>query len=235
MKVFRRLPPPAARRPSAVTIGNFDGVHRGHQALVGALVADARRHGLQSCVLTFEPHPREYFAEQAAATGRPGASGTPVRIANLRDKLEALARLGVDRVCVAHFNQSLAGMAPDAFMRDVLAEGLRTRRLLVGDDFRFGARRAGDFGLLRRKGPALGIAVQAMPTVISGGVRVSSSLVREALAAADFERAAQLLGRPYRLSGRLRDGVSAASSAFRRSTCAFRTGDRRCTASSWCR
>ena len=206
MKVFRRLPPSAARRPCAVTIGNFDGVHRGHQALVSALVADARRHGLASCVLTFEPHPREFFAEQAAAAGKTDAARIPVRIANLRDKLEALAGLGVDQVCVAHFNQALAGMAPEAFMREVLAEGLQARRLLVGDDFRFGARRAGDFELLRREGPAFGMAVQAMPTVVEDGVRVSSSLVREALAAADFACAAQLLGRPYRLSGRVVSG-----------------------------
>ncbi len=170
---------------------------------MSALVADARRHDLASCVLTFEPHPREFFAEQAAAVGKTDDARAPVRIANLRDKLEALAALGVDRVCVAHFNQSLAGMAPESFMREILAEGLQAKRLLVGDDFRFGARRAGDFALLRRKGPDLGIAVQAMPTVISGGVRVSSSLVREALAAADFQRAAELLGRPYRLSGRV--------------------------------
>lgn len=202
VKVFRRLPPPAARRPCAVTIGNFDGVHRGHQALVGALVADARRHGLTSCVLTFEPHPREFFAQQAAGDG-PGAAQVPVRIANLRDKLEALAALGVDRVCVAHFNRSLAAMSPEAFMREVLADGLQAKRLLIGDDFRFGARRAGDFELLRRRGPELGMTVQAMPTVISDGLRVSSSLVREALAAADFARAAQLLGRSYRLSGRV--------------------------------
>lgn len=185
-----------------MTIGNFDGVHRGHQALITALVSDARRHGLISCVLTFEPHPREFFAEQAATP----AAERPVRIANLRDKLEALAALQVDRVCVAHFNRSLAATPAADFITGILADGLETRRLLIGDDFRFGARRSGDFALLERMGPAVSIDVQAMPTVIEAGIRISSSLVREALAAADFPRVAHLLGRPYRLSGRVVHG-----------------------------
>jgi riboflavin kinase / FMN adenylyltransferase len=197
VKVFRRLPPPEKRLPCALTIGNFDGVHRGHQALLRSLVAEARSHGLVSCVLTFEPHPREFFAAGKSA---------PVRIANLRDKLEALAALDIDRVCVAHFNQSLASTPPTDFVVQVLAEGLHTRRLLIGDDFRFGARRGGDFDLLQRLGPALDMKIRAMPTVLEQGSRISSSLVREALAAADFERAAHLLGRPYRLSGRVIHG-----------------------------
>ena len=195
--MFLRLPPPDRREPCALTIGNFDGVHRGHQALASGLVADARRHGLLSCVLTFEPHPREFFA-----VSKP----EPVRIANLRDKLEALAALEVDRVCVAHFNQSLAATSAQDFITGILADGLHTRRLLVGDDFRFGARRQGDFKLLRQMGQSLGMDVRAMPTVLEQGHRVSSSLVRQALAAADFGRVGQLLGRPYRLSGRVIHG-----------------------------
>lgn len=195
--MFRRLPPPDKRQPCALTIGNFDGVHRGHQALIAALVEEARSDGLISCVLTFEPHPREFFAFDKPE---------PVRIANLRDKLEALAALGIDRVCVAHFNQSLAATTAVDFVTRILAEGLHTRRLLIGDDFRFGARRSGDFALLQQMGPALGMAVRAMPTVQEQGSRISSSLVREALAAADFERVAHLLGRPYRLSGRVIHG-----------------------------
>jgi riboflavin kinase/FMN adenylyltransferase len=197
VKVFRRLPPPDKRKPCALTIGNFDGVHRGHQALLRGLVADARGHGLVSCVLTFEPHPREFFA-----AGKP----EPVRIANLRDKLEALAELEIDRVCVAHFNQSLASTSAQDFITGILAQGLQTRRLLIGDDFRFGARRAGDFSLLKRMSPSLGIEVHAMPTVLEQGSRISSSLVREALATADFQRVSHLLGRPYRLSGRVIPG-----------------------------
>ncbi len=198
VKVFRRLPPPDKREPCALTIGNFDGVHRGHQALLRSLVAEARSHGLVSCVLTFEPHPREFFAA--------GRAVPPVRIANLRDKLEALADLDIDRVCVAHFNQSLAATPPEEFIVRILAQGLHTRRLLIGDDFRFGARRGGDFALLQQMGQSLSMAVRAMPTVSEAGKRVSSSLVREALAEADFARAADLLGRPYRLSGRVIHG-----------------------------
>jgi len=195
--VFRRLPPPEQRRPCALTIGNFDGVHRGHQALVRGLVAEARLHGLISCVLTFEPHPREFFS-----TG----TSEPVRIANLRDKLEALASLQVDRVCVAHFNQSLAATPAVEFISRVLVDGLHARRLLIGDDFRFGARRSGNFALLRDVGPALGMEVNAMPTVAEQGKRISSSLVRQALGSADFTRVSHLLGRPYRLSGRVIHG-----------------------------
>jgi riboflavin kinase / FMN adenylyltransferase len=197
VKVFRRLPPPEQRSPCALTIGNFDGVHRGHQALVRGLVSEAREHGLLSCVLTFEPHPREFFAS---------AGSQPVRIANLRDKLEALASLEVDRVCVAHFNQSLATTSAHDFITDVLVDGLHARRLLIGDDFRFGARRGGNFSLLQSVGAGLGMAVKAMPTVSEQGSRISSSLVREALGAADFPRVDHLLGRPYRLSGRVIHG-----------------------------
>ena len=197
MKVFRSLPPPDKREPCALTIGNFDGVHRGHQVLLGSLVAQARRDGLVSCVLTFEPHPREFFAGDKAA---------PVRIANLRDKLEALAALGIDRVCVAHFNHTLAATLPKDFVEQILSKGLHTRRLLIGDDFRFGARRGGDLALLRAMGPALGMEVSAMPTVLEQGMRISSSLVREALAEADFERVTHLLGRSYQLSGRVIHG-----------------------------
>ena len=180
-----------------MTIGNFDGVHRGHQALIAGLVADARRNGLRSCVLTFEPHPREFFA-----TGSP----EPVRIANLRDKLEALAALDVDAVCVAHFNRSFAAMPAEDFVTGILADGLLARRLLIGDDFRFGAKRGGDFALLQRMGPAQGMEVRAMPTVMEAGLRISSSLVRQALGEADFARVRHLLGRPYRLSGRVIHG-----------------------------
>ena len=180
-----------------MTIGNFDGVHRGHQALIAGLVADARRNGLTSCVLTFEPHPREFFAT---------ASPEPVRIANLRDKLEALAGLDVERVCVAHFNDSLASTPAEDFITDILVNGLHARRLLIGDDFHFGAKRGGDFALLQRMGPPLGMQVHAMPTVMEAGIRISSSLVRQALGAADFARVTHLLGRPYRLSGRVIHG-----------------------------
>ncbi|MGE0310368.1 MAG: riboflavin kinase [Lautropia sp.] len=235
MKVFRRLPPPQARLDCALTIGNFDGVHLGHQALVGRLVALARAGGLASCVLTFEPHPREFFA-----TTMPGARPAPARISTLRDKLCALRALGVDRVCVAHFNAGLASMPPEAFAREVLLEGLQARRLLVGDDFRFGARRAGDLALLERTAAGYGASVEALGTIAEdpGGDptgaptdepagepatdagprpgigttpvpppgRISSSAVRAALERGDFDRVHALLGRPYALSGRVVHG-----------------------------
>lgn len=200
MQVYRRLPPRDARRPCALTIGNFDGVHRGHQVLLAALRQAAAARGLASCVLTFEPHPREFFAAR-----RPGASAPP-RIATLRDKLAALADTGVDRTCVVHFGDRFASQAPEAFVRDVIADGLHARYVLIGDDFRFGAQRAGDFTLLQRLAPVHGFELARMPTVADGGVRVSSSSVRAALADGDLERVARLLGRPYTMSGHVVHG-----------------------------
>jgi riboflavin kinase/FMN adenylyltransferase len=182
-----------ARGRCALTIGNFDGVHRGHRALVERVVAKAREHEIASCVLTFEPHPREFLSPAQA----------PARLTRLRDKLELLAATGVSRVHVLRFDARCAAMAPERFVEEGLVGGLGVRSLLVGRDFRFGARRSGDFALLQQLGPRLGMTVQAMPTVIENGIRISSSLVREALAAADFPRVAHLLGRPYRLCGRV--------------------------------
>lgn len=201
MKVFRRLPPLPERTPCALTIGNFDGVHRGHQALVSRLVADARASGLTACVLTFEPHPREFFAG-----ANPAAAPAPARIATLRDKLEALRTLGIDRVCVAHFNAALAAMPADDFARKVLFDGLQARRILIGDDFRFGTRRTGNFDSLAALARPRGIVVEAMSTVVEDGERISSSAVRRALDAGDFVRVRELLGRAYRLSGRVVHG-----------------------------
>lgn len=200
MQVFRRLPPPDQRRPCALTIGNFDGVHRGHRALLDTLGERAGALGLPACVLTFDPHPREFFAER-----RPEVQA-PARIATLRDKLEALQAAGVDRVCVAHFNERFASLSPEAFVDRVLVDGLRVRHLLIGDDFRYGARRAGDFGSLEAAGRAHGFEVRRMETVAEGGERISSSAVRAALAAADFVRVERLLGRPYAMSGHVVHG-----------------------------
>jgi riboflavin kinase/FMN adenylyltransferase len=204
MEVFRRLPPPDCRRPCALTIGNFDGVHIGHREMLTRLGDFARPRGLPVCVLTFEPHPREWFA----AHPRPGAARVtpPARISTTRDKLEALADCGVDRVCIAHFNGSLASQSAEAFIDDIIVDGLRAACLMVGDDFRFGAQRRGDFEMLERAAPRLGFDLLRQPTVARDGVRVSSSAVRDALAAADFERARVLLGRPYTMSGRVVHG-----------------------------
>jgi riboflavin kinase/FMN adenylyltransferase len=201
MRVHRGhyLPPDAAG--CALTIGNFDGVHRGHQAMLALLNNEARHRNLRSCVMTFEPHPRDWFAAQA---GKPELA--PLRIATLRDKLRELERCGVDEVVLLRFNDALASMSPDAFIRQVLVQQLRTRYVLVGDDFRFGAKRAGDYALLDAAGSALGFDVARMMSYEVHGLRVSSSAVREALAQGAMPRAASLLGRPYSISGHVVHG-----------------------------
>ena len=180
----------------AVTIGNFDGVHRGHQAMLALLNSEARHRGVPSCVLTFEPHPRDYFARLA---GQPEQA--PARIGSLRDKLIELQRCGVDRVVVQRFDARLAALSPQAFIDEVLVRGLGARYVLVGDDFRFGAKRAGDYAMLDAAGARLGFDVARMLSYEVHGLRVSSSAVREALAAGDMPRCAALLGRPYAISG----------------------------------
>jgi riboflavin kinase/FMN adenylyltransferase len=177
----------------ALTIGNFDGVHLGHRALIDRVVATARELSLTSCVLTFEPHPREFFA--------PGAA--PPRLTRLREKLELLAAAGVERVHVIRFTARFAAFSAARFIEDVLVKGLRTAWLLVGRDFRFGAQRKGDFAALQGHG----FALEAMPDVALDSERVSSSAVRAALTAGDFARAERLLGRPYTLSGRVTHGA----------------------------
>lgn len=182
-----------ARGRCAATIGNFDGVHRGHRALIDRVTAKAREAKLTSCVLTFEPHPREFFAPDAA----------PARITRLRDKLELLAQAGVEHVHVARFDARFAAMPAERFIDEVLVRGLDVQWLLVGRDFRFGARRAGDFATLKNRG----FALEAMPDVELEGVRVSSSAVRAALAAGELAEAERLLGHPYTISGRVAHGA----------------------------
>jgi riboflavin kinase/FMN adenylyltransferase len=200
MQVFRRLPPIGQRQPCVLTIGNFDGVHRGHRALLERLTRAAARLGLPSCVLTFEPHPREFFAAR-----RPGLVA-PNRIATLRDKLEALSAAGIDRACVVHFNERFASLDAEFFIDRGLVDGLQVRYLLIGDDFRFGAQRRGDFAMLEHAALRHGFELERMATVAHDGVRISSSAVRAALAAADFVRVERLLGRPYAMSGHIVHG-----------------------------
>jgi riboflavin kinase/FMN adenylyltransferase len=195
MQILRSVPD-AASSPVALTIGNFDGVHRGHQAMLDWLRAAARARGLPACVMTFEPHPREFFAPDQA----------PVRLTPMRDKLELLAAQGVERTYVLRFNFALAQVTALEFIERILARGLGVRWLQVGDDFRFGARRAGDLALLRARAAACGYEVEGMATVEYGGERVSSTAVREALAAGEVEHAAKLLGRPFSLGGRVVGG-----------------------------
>lgn len=201
MKVFRGTRHPALAPACALTIGNFDGVHRGHQAMLALLKNEAQHRGLPSCVMTFEPHPRDYFAAQA---GRPQLA--PARIATLRDKLTELARCGVDQCVVLPFDTRLASRSPQAFIEDVLVKGLKTRYLLVGDDFRFGARRAGDYVLLDQQGERLGFDVARMNSYEVHGLRVSSSAVRQAMATGDMAAVTALLGRPYSISGHVVHG-----------------------------
>ncbi len=190
-----------ARAGCALTIGNFDGVHRGHQAMLALLTSEARHRGLPSCVLTFEPHPRDHFARKA---GRPELA--PPRIATLRDKLAELQRCGIDHVVVARFDDRLAAMPPQDFIDGVLLRGLRARYVLVGDDFSFGARRAGNYAMLDAAGARQGFDVARMMSYEVHGLRVSSSAVRAALAAGDLAQVEALLGRPYSVSGHVLHG-----------------------------
>ena len=192
MRVIRGIPA-AAAGPSALTIGNFDGVHLGHQAMLAELKRAAGRLGLPACVLTFEPHPREFFAPDRA----------PTRLTSLREKLELLGGHGVERVHVCRFNYAFAQTTPDEFVERIIARGLGARWVLAGDDFRFGARRAGDFVLLKQSAPRFGFEVAALASVALDGERVSSTAVRQALAGGDLERALRLLGRAYSISGRV--------------------------------
>jgi len=199
MNLYSSVPSAARRAPCALTIGNFDGVHRGHRALLRQVVDAAAARGLLAAVMTFEPHPREFFARQRGAP--------PARVANLRDKVAALADAGVDRVFVQHFAPALANLPAERFIDDVLVAGCAMRWLVVGDDFRFGAHRAGDLALLRERATTGRYEVTAMDSVLEGGERVSSSAVRAALAEGDLDRAARLLGRPYAISGHVLHGA----------------------------
>lgn len=180
-------------RGCAVTIGNFDGVHLGHQAVIAQLGRRAAALGVPACVVTFEPHPRELLDPAHA----------PARLSRLRDKAAAIARLGSDRLVVLRFDRALAAQEPEAFIDDLLVAGLGARHVLVGDDFRFGHRRRGDFALLARAGDERGFGVEAAATHALDGERVSSTRVRHALAAGELDEAARLLGGPYTIRGRV--------------------------------
>ena len=229
MKVFRGFKHPGIASACALTIGNFDGVHRGHQAMLSLLRGEAAQRGVTSCVLTFEPHPRDFFA---GVQHKPDLA--PARVGTLRDKLEDLSNCGVDQTVVLPFDARLAGLSPEAFIQDVLVKGLGTRYVLVGDDFRFGAQRAGDYATLDAAGNDLGFdvarmnsyeisypharhsvsslppegAVSALGRPGGGyhGLRVSSSAVRQALGEGRMQDAARLLGRPYCISGHVVHG-----------------------------
>ncbi len=200
MRLIRGTTPGGApTQGSVATIGTFDGVHRGHQALLERLVSEARDRDLAAAVVTFEPHPREYFA------GRRGVL-PPARLTSLREKLVCFRKAGVDLIWLLRFDSTLAAREAEHFARVILVDGLQARAVLVGDDFRFGRQRAGDVGLLTRLGGEQGFTVSTMDTVEDGGERIGSSKVRDALAAGDFGRAKRLLGRPWTVTARVTHG-----------------------------
>lgn len=184
-------------RGCVLTMGKFDGLHRGHQALLERTAIEARRLGVPAVVLSFDPSPREFFRPDQALP----------RISLLRDKLLGLQRCGIDRLVLARFDAQIAGLAPERFLDDILVDRLGAKALIVGDDLRFGRNRAGGIELLRARAEAHGYEVIALDTVQTGGERCSSSAVREALASCDFTRAEALLGHPYRVTGRIRRGL----------------------------
>ncbi len=183
----------ARHRGCAATIGNYDGVHLGHQHVLKELVSNARAHALPATVVVFEPTPQEYFTN----------AEPPARLMNFCEKWPALAEYGVDRVVCLRFNRALAEMPAEMFIEHVLIHGLGVRHLVVGDDFRFGCDRAGDFALLKAAGADYGFEVAGARTLTVAGERVSSSRIREYLAAGKLESAAGFLGMPFSLSGRV--------------------------------
>jgi riboflavin kinase/FMN adenylyltransferase len=192
MRVFRGIPA-HADSPLALTIGNFDGVHVGHRTMLGRLTEAARRRELPAAVMTFDPQPQEFFAPDQA----------PARLTSLREKLGLLREQGAQRVYVLRFDYRFAQLSAEAFVTRVLVRGLDVKWLLVGDDFRFGARRAGDFGMLKSMGRHYGFDVEAMHSVSVGGQRVSSTAIRTRLEAGDLVGARPLLGRDYTITGRV--------------------------------
>ena len=186
----------AEHRRCIATIGNFDGVHLGHQAVFRHLLQQAGAFGLPATVVTFEPQPMEFFAPDRA----------PARLTRMREKLRALKEADIDRVVLLEFGRKLSEMSAEAFVQELLVDGLDVRYLFVGDDFRFGKGRTGDIELLRRVGREHGFGVENMNTFAVGEERVSSTRIREALERGDLQLAAHNLGRPYRICGRVAHG-----------------------------
>ena len=194
MQILRGLYSPDTQ-PVALTIGNFDGVHLGHQALLNELKTAAQTRGLRTAVVIFEPHPREFFTPLQA----------PARLSSLREKLELFAELGIDRVHVCRFNARFAQMSATDFVH-ILHEKLSAKYVLIGDDFHFGSGRSGDFALLEKISAQHDFTAQAVHSVMHDGVRISSTVVRASLAAGQLRTAQHYLGRHYSISGRVVHG-----------------------------
>ena len=192
------LDPSLARGPipCVLTIGNFDGVHRGHQAMLARLKAVALERGLPAAVMTFEPHPREVFTPELA----------PARLTSLREKIELFKQHGIDRLVLVRFSKRFAQLSPSEFIQKILIDGIQARWILIGDDFKFGAKRAGDLAVLRQAGTQFGFEVESLGSVLVDHERVSSTAVRAALAQGDMAQATRFLGRPYSISGRVVHG-----------------------------
>jgi riboflavin kinase / FMN adenylyltransferase len=201
MKVFRGLPAVTTRAPCALVIGNFDGVHRGHKCLLAKVREAATRLNVEAAVMTFQPHPREYFARLAGDLSR-----VPPTIGNLRDKLHAFIKADIDRVIVEHFTAHFAELSSQDFIEKILVQGLQVKWLMVGEDFRFGKKRAGTVADLRAASKKFGFEIEILQDVTHGTERISSSAVRAALITSDFAGAAELLGQPYAISGRVIHG-----------------------------
>jgi len=178
-------------RGNVVTIGNFDGVHLGHQAIIKQLNAQAAEHNVPSTVMTFHPNPQEFFAPESA----------PPKLTQFRDKMHLLAEYGINRIVCLPFNQKLAALDANEFIQQILLDGLHARYLVIGDDFRFGKNRAGDFELLKTEGEKNGFSVENTPTFCIDNERVSSTRIRKALAKGDVTKTRELLGRTFHVSG----------------------------------
>lgn len=196
MQIWRSKSSPHHKTPIALTIGNFDGVHLGHQAMLSRLKSVSDNLGIAACVMTFEPHPREFFTPDQA----------PARLTNLREKLERLTVSGIDYVRIYRFNYDFAKINPETFISQILQKDHAVQWLLIGDDFRFGARRTGDFALLQELSGKMDFEVEKMPSIRIDSERVSSTRIREALKAGDLLTAQRFLGRPYSISGRVTHG-----------------------------
>ena len=183
-------------RESAVTIGNFDGVHRGHQLVIRQLRRVAAAAGLPTVVIIFEPQPIEFFAPDKA----------PKRLARFRDKIAYLKAQHIDYLLCLHFDADLAALSAEEFVQRILIDSLQTRHLVIGDDFHFGHQRQGNFSFLQKNSERFGFRVDETETLMQDGDRVSSTRVRDCIQQEDFKRAAELLGRPYSLSGRIAHG-----------------------------
>jgi riboflavin kinase / FMN adenylyltransferase len=201
MKIFRGFHHAGIASQCALTVGNFDGVHRGHQAMIALLRAEAARRGIPSCALTFEPHPRDYFAKLHQKSEL-----APMRVGTLRDKLQSLSEFGLDQVVILPFNEKLSSLNADEFIRFILVRSLGIKYVLVGDDFRFGRDRCGDYALLDQFGARYGYDVARMNSYEVHSKRVSSTEVREALSQGNLLEASTLLGHPYRISGHVLHG-----------------------------